>query len=48
MTVGGARAVYAAAEQIADFGALPARFAFAVEQVSPVLGPGHGAQGEFS
>lgn len=39
--------LYTAAEQLADFGSLPATFAFAVAQVSPVLGAGHAAQGEF-
>ena len=40
-------ALYTAAEQVADFGAPPAGFAFAVAQVSPALGAGHAAQGEF-
>ncbi|HWU18170.1 MAG TPA: phage tail protein, partial [Devosia sp.] len=38
---------YGAAEQMADFGALPAGFGFSVAQVSPVLGVGHVATGEF-
>lgn len=38
---------YTAAEQLADFGALPAGFAFTVAQISPVLGAGHQARGEF-
>ncbi|WMT88072.1 glycoside hydrolase/phage tail family protein [Pelagibacterium sp. 26DY04] len=48
MTVGGAELIYSAVEQIADFGSLPATFGFAVEQISPVLGPGHRARGVFS
>lgn len=40
-------ASYAGAAQVADFGALPAAFDFTVEQLSPVLGAGHAAQGEF-
>lgn len=39
--------VYALADQIADFGSPPANFGFSVAQVSPVLGAGHRAQGEF-
>jgi hypothetical protein len=38
---------YTAAMQAADFGGPPAAFPFTVAQVSPVLGPGHGAQGAF-
>lgn len=38
---------YTAAEQTADFGGLPAAFAFAVAQVSAVYGPGHAAAGMF-
>ncbi|SFZ85869.1 Putative phage tail protein [Devosia enhydra] len=45
--VTGRSALYSAADQIADFGALPAAFDFAVQQVSPVLGPGHAGQGVF-
>jgi hypothetical protein len=41
-------AVYAAADQIADFGSLPAAFTFTVAQLSPTLGPGLGAEGAFS
>jgi hypothetical protein len=41
-------AVYAAADQIADFGSLPAAFTFTVAQVSPILGPGLAAEGAFS
>lgn len=48
VTVGEAGLIYPATEQVADFGALPATFGFAVEQISPVLGPGHRAQGVFS
>ncbi|HHY51264.1 MAG TPA: hypothetical protein GYA10_16140, partial [Alphaproteobacteria bacterium] len=40
-------ATYAAADQAADFGALPPVFGFTVRQVSPVYGPGHPASGEF-
>ena len=40
-------ASYGSAEQLADFGALPAAFNFTIEQISPVLGAGHAAQGEF-
>ena len=42
-----AGALYSKAEQIADFGALPNTFHFSVAQISPVLGEGHAAQGEF-
>lgn len=38
---------YAAAEQLADFGLLPAAFDFDVVQLSPVLGAGHAARGHF-
>lgn len=40
-------ATYAASDQLADFGAPPASFDFTVTQISPVLGAGHAAQGEF-
>jgi hypothetical protein len=40
-------ASYSSAEQVSDFGALPAAFHFTIEQISPVLGAGHAAQGEF-
>ena len=40
-------ASYAAAGQVADFGAPPAGFDFTVAQVSPVYGPGHAAAGRF-
>lgn len=39
--------VYSASEQIADFGSLPAGFTYTIAQVSPVLGAGHEARGEF-
>jgi hypothetical protein len=39
---------YPAAQQIADFGALPADFTFTVAQTSPSLGPGLAAQGAFN
>jgi hypothetical protein len=41
-------ATYGAAEQIADFGSLPAAFDFTVAQLSPVYGPGHPASGSFA
>ena len=44
----GSAAVYAAAAQLADFGALPDAFAFTVAQVSPVFGPGHPETGSFN
>jgi hypothetical protein len=47
MEVPGPAMVYAAAAQVADFGALPAAFAFSVAQVSPVFGPGHAGAGAF-
>ncbi|KRA55774.1 glycoside hydrolase/phage tail family protein [Devosia sp. Root635] len=40
-------AAYSSAEQVADFGVLPAAFDFTVAQLSAVLGQGHAAQGEF-
>lgn len=39
---------YAAAEQTADFGSLPATFTFRVAQVSPVFGAGHAKEGTFN
>ncbi len=45
--VGAPAAVYASSEQLADFGAPPGAFVFTVAQMSPVLGAGHTAQGEF-
>lgn len=39
---------YTAAEQTADFGALPEAFSFTVAQVSPVLGAGLTAEGTFN
>jgi hypothetical protein len=33
-------AVYAAADQVADFGSLPASIAVAISQISPTEGPG--------
>jgi hypothetical protein len=47
LEVDGPAAVYAGSEQLADFGAPPGAFAFTVAQISPVLGAGHAAQGEF-
>lgn len=40
-------AVYGAAEQAADFGSLPESCGFSVAQLSPLLGPGHPAEGFF-
>jgi len=40
-------ATYTAAEQAADFGALPSSFTFTVAQLSPTLGPGLAAPGAF-
>ncbi|MGV8855326.1 MAG: phage tail protein [Devosia sp.] len=40
-------ATYASAEQIADFGGLPGSFSFTIAQLSPVLGAGHPATGEY-
>lgn len=47
LTVGTPGCVYGAAEQTADFGGLPTQFQFGVAQLSPVLGAGHVAWGEF-
>jgi hypothetical protein len=44
----GAEAVYSAAQQAADFGGPAGLFTFSIAQVSPVLGPGHPAQGAFN
>ena len=40
-------ATYTAADQIADFGTLPAAFDFTVAQLSPVFGPGAAGEGRF-
>lgn len=40
-------ATYAAAAQMADFGALPAAFDFTVAQLSPVFGAGHAGAASF-
>lgn len=40
-------AIYAAADQVADFGGLPAAFDFEVRQLSAVVGPGLPAAGRF-
>ncbi|MGN6156592.1 MAG: GTA baseplate fiber-binding domain-containing protein, partial [Devosia sp.] len=40
-------ATYSAADQTADFGALPASFSFTVAQVSPLYGAGHAATATF-
>jgi hypothetical protein len=45
--VGGPGMLYASIDQITDFGAQPNDFTFTVAQISPVLGVGHAAQGEF-
>nr|WP_295888531.1 glycoside hydrolase/phage tail family protein [uncultured Devosia sp.] len=47
LVVAGPAGLYTASDQVADFGALPDAFAFTVAQLSPVLGTGHAAQGEF-
>ncbi|MBE0581825.1 glycoside hydrolase/phage tail family protein [Devosia sp.] len=44
---GGPAAIYTSSEQGSDFGTPPGDFAFTVAQLSPVLGAGHAAQGEF-
>jgi hypothetical protein len=40
--------IYSAGQQVADFGAPPASFAFKVAQLSGPYGPGHWAEGEFN
>jgi hypothetical protein len=45
---GSSMAVYSGAEQIADFGALPASFTFTIAQVSAALGAGAAAEGVFA
>jgi len=40
-------ATYAAAAQLADFGAPPASFGWTVAQLSPLYGPGHSARASF-
>lgn len=42
------QATYASAEQLADFGSPPGAFSFTLAQLSPVLGAGHAARGEFN
>ena len=42
-----AAARYATAEQLLDFGELPEHLGFSVAQLSPVLGAGHAASGDF-
>jgi hypothetical protein len=44
---GAPAALYTSSEQSSDFGTPPGDFAFTVAQLSPVLGAGHAAQGEF-
>ena len=41
-------ATYSAADQTADFGALPTSFSFTVAQVSPLYGAGHAATATFA
>lgn len=41
-------AIYPAAEQLADFGSLPAAFDWRVRQLSPAYGAGHTAEGTFN
>ncbi|WDQ97822.1 hypothetical protein PSC71_11210 [Devosia sp. J2-20] len=43
-----AAATYASADQTADFGAPATSFSFTIAQLSPVLGAGHAAVGEFN
>ncbi|WP_193336504.1 baseplate megatron protein TIM-barrel domain-containing protein [Devosia beringensis] len=45
--VGSPTALYSSAEQLLDFGGLPGAFSFSVAQLSPVLGAGHAASGDF-
>jgi len=40
--------IYASTQQISDFGALPASFAFSVQQISAGFGPGHRAEEVFN
>jgi hypothetical protein len=40
IATGSPAAAYAAADQVADFGELPASFAVRISQVSPTEGPG--------
>lgn len=47
LAVGAPLAIYAAADQIADFGALPADLAVCVRQVSPTEGPGLATSAEI-
>jgi hypothetical protein len=44
---GSTMAVYSAAEQVADWGALPSTFTFTIAQVSWALGAGAAAEGTF-
>jgi len=46
--VGSPTAPYSSADQLLDFGSLPANFSFSVAQLSPVLGAGHAASGDFN
>ena len=47
ITASAPAAAYAAADQTADFGSPPTSFTFTVAQVSPILGPGLAAEGDF-
>lgn len=47
LEVAGPAATYPAADQVADFGSLPAAFDWRVRQLSPAYGPGHATQGAF-
>jgi hypothetical protein len=47
LAVGSPSATYTAAEQAADFGALPDHFDFGIAQASALYGPGHRAAGSF-
>lgn len=44
---GSASAQYGPGEQMADFGGPAGAFTFTIAQMSPVLGPGHEARGEY-
>lgn len=44
---GSSTALYGPGEQVADFGGPAGPFTFTIQQLSPVLGPGHAASGAF-
>ena len=48
LDAGAPAATYSAADQAADFGALPASFGWSVAQLSPLYGPGHAATASFT